>query len=74
MGASEGFSEAKPVSEDIYDYCNSKVKQIWGELQPYQIPGLKDGKRVESRGVQNLENEAHYLGEWSGNQRHGKGV
>ena len=78
-GASGGaYNMGQEVEEggEIHDYCNSKVKTIFSELETFDIQKSNDGATVESRGLKVLDNDARYLGEWDVNTslRHGKGT
>jgi hypothetical protein len=71
---SGGFQEES--DSNIYDFCNSKVKSIFNELDTFNIPALNDNVNTQERPLKVLDNEARYLGEWNeqSNERHGRGV
>ena len=60
----------------ITDYCNEKVKGIYNDLAPYEIPKFKDSVPVENKELVALQNDGKYEGQWSksDNLRHGIGI
>lgn len=62
--------------KDILEFCNSKVRAIYNDLDPFEIPSLKDGESTEDRPMKLLDNDARYKGDWSSSNdvRHGKGI
>lgn len=45
---------------DIFEYCNSKVKAIFNDLDSFDIPSVSDGTKVETRPMKVLDNDARY--------------
>ena len=62
--------------KDILEFCNSKVRAIYNDLDPFEIPPLNDGEDCEDRPMKLLDNDARYKGDWSvsSDVRHGKGI
>jgi hypothetical protein len=52
------------------------VRSILNDLDEFDIPSVKDGIRLEERGMKLLDNDARYKGEWSvdNDMRHGRGT
>lgn len=63
-------------SNDIMDYTNERVKEIFTKFGHYKAPqALSDGVKVEEKGISSLDNSAKYLGQWSlSNNKHGTGI
>ena len=63
-------------SDNILDYANAKVREIFDKNGAYKEGAFKsEGVKIEERALAKLESNAKYKGQWSdSDQRHGYGT